>query len=106
MLNRKCLHTLSYRQKPRCHHRSRKYGAAVEHVRALEEKGWITTERNYSRSIQLTEEDVLISEQRKYQAKRDNSVARHAYIINHLRLKRVAGLLSAEDLQVVNQLLQ
>ncbi len=50
--------------------------------------------------------DVLISEQRKYQAKRDNSIARHAYIINHLRLKRVAGLLSAEDLQVVNQLLQ
>jgi outer membrane protein len=49
--------------------------------------------------------DVLISEQRKYQAKRDNSIARHAYIINHLRLKRVAGLLSVEDLQVVNQLL-
>jgi len=50
--------------------------------------------------------DVLIAEQRKYQAKRDNSVARHAYIINHLRLKRVAGLLSAEDLQIINQLLQ
>jgi len=50
--------------------------------------------------------DVLISEQRKYQAKRDNSVARHAYIINHLRLKRVAGLLSVEDLTIVNGLLQ
>jgi outer membrane protein len=50
--------------------------------------------------------DVLISEQRKYQAKRDNSIARHAYIINHLRLKRVAGLLSAEDLQIVNGLLK
>jgi outer membrane protein len=49
--------------------------------------------------------DVLISEQRKYQSQRDNSVARHAYIINHLRLKRVAGLLAAEDLQVINQLL-
>lgn len=49
--------------------------------------------------------DVLIAEQRKFQAKRDNSVARHAYIINHLRLKRVAGLLSAEDLQIVNELL-
>jgi len=49
--------------------------------------------------------DVLISQQRKYQSQRDNSVARHAYIINHLRLKRVAGLLSGEDLAIVNQLL-
>ena len=50
--------------------------------------------------------DVLIAEQRNYQAQRDNSVARHAYILNHLRLKAVAGLLTAEDLSVVNQLLQ
>jgi len=50
--------------------------------------------------------DVLIAEQRKYQAQRDNSIARHAYIINHLRLKAVAGLLDADDLRVVNQLLQ
>ena len=49
--------------------------------------------------------DVLIAEQRKFQAQRDNSIARHAYILNHLRLKRVAGLLDAEDLAVVNQLL-
>jgi outer membrane protein len=50
--------------------------------------------------------DVLIAEQRKYQAQRDNSVARHLYIIRHLRLKAVAGLLAAEDLAVVNQLLE
>lgn len=50
--------------------------------------------------------DVLIAEQRRFQAQRDNSVARHAYIIRHLRLKSVAGLLTSEDLQVVNQLLQ
>jgi len=50
--------------------------------------------------------DVLIAEQRKYQAQRDNSVARHAYIINHLRLKSVAGLLEGQDLAVVNQLLE
>jgi len=49
--------------------------------------------------------DVLIAEQRYYQAQRDNSNARHAYIINHLRLKAVAGLLASEDLRVVNQLL-
>jgi outer membrane protein len=50
--------------------------------------------------------DVLIAEQRYYQAQRDNSVARHAYIVNHLRLKAVAGILSSEDLSVVNQLLE
>ncbi len=50
--------------------------------------------------------DVLIAEQRYYQAQRDNSFARHAYIVNHLRLKAVAGLLSSEDLRTVNQLLQ
>lgn len=50
--------------------------------------------------------DVLIAEQRKYQAQRDNSVARHAYIIRHLRLKSVAGLLNSDDLSVVNQLLE
>jgi len=50
--------------------------------------------------------DVLIAEQRRFQAQRDNSVARHAYILRHLRLKSVAGLLSSEDLRVVNQLLQ
>jgi outer membrane protein len=50
--------------------------------------------------------DVLIAEQRKYQAQRDNSVARHAYILRHLQLKSVAGLLTADDLAVVNQLLE
>ena len=50
--------------------------------------------------------DVLIAEQRKYQAQRDNSFARHAYMLRHLQLKSVAGLLTADDLRVVNQLLQ
>jgi len=50
--------------------------------------------------------DVLIAEQRRFQAQRDNSIARHAYIVRHLRLKSVAGLLSSEDLRVVNQLLE
>lgn len=50
--------------------------------------------------------DVLIAQQRFYQAQRDNSLARHAYILNHLRLKRVAGLLTDDDLRVVNSLLE
>ncbi len=50
--------------------------------------------------------DVLIAQQRKFQAQRDNSVARHTYILRHLRLKSIAGLLNSEDLRVVNQLLE
>lgn len=50
--------------------------------------------------------DVLIAQQHFYQAQRDNSLARHAYILSHLRLKLVAGLLTEDDLRVVNQLLQ
>jgi outer membrane protein len=50
--------------------------------------------------------DVLISEQRYFQAERDNSVARHTYILDHLRLKAAAGMLTKDDLAVVNTLLQ
>ena len=49
--------------------------------------------------------DVLIAEQRFYQAERDNSTARHTYIVDHLRLKAAAGVLSTEDLQAVNSIL-
>jgi outer membrane protein len=50
--------------------------------------------------------DVLIAQQRRFAAMRDNSIARHTYILRHLRLKSVAGLLTAEDLSIVNQLLE
>lgn len=49
--------------------------------------------------------DVLIAEQRYYQAQRDNSNARHTYIVDHLRLKAAAGVLSVDDLQKVNTIL-
>jgi outer membrane protein len=49
--------------------------------------------------------DVLIAEQRYFQAQRDNSTARHTYIVDHLRLKAAAGVLSEDDLQAVNQIL-
>lgn len=49
--------------------------------------------------------DVLIAEQRYYQAQRDNSNARHTYIVDHLRLKAAAGVLAEEDIQRVNQVL-
>ena len=50
--------------------------------------------------------DVLIAQQRYFSAQRDNSLARHTYIVDHLRLKAAAGLLAEEDLQKVNNILQ
>lgn len=50
--------------------------------------------------------DVLLSEQRFFQAQRDYSQARHTYILDQLRLKQAAGVLQPEDLIKVNTLLQ
>jgi len=50
--------------------------------------------------------DVLIAQQRYFQAQRDNSVARHTYIVDHLRLKAAAGVLVEDDLQKVNSILK
>ena len=50
--------------------------------------------------------DVLIAQQRYFQAQRDNSLARHTYVVDHLRLKAAAGTLVVEDLQKVNAILK
>jgi len=50
--------------------------------------------------------DVLIAQQRYFSAQRDNSLARHTYIVDHLRLKAAAGLLEEQDLQKVNNILK
>lgn len=50
--------------------------------------------------------DVLLSEQRFFQAQRDYSQARHTYILDQLRLKQAAGVLAPEDLIKVNTLLE
>jgi outer membrane protein len=50
--------------------------------------------------------DVLIAQQRYFQAQRDNSLARHTYVVDHLRLKAAAGVLTEEDLQKVNAILK
>lgn len=50
--------------------------------------------------------EVLISEQRLYQAERDYSNARHQFILNGLRLRQAAGLLEEQDLVAVNGLLR
>ena len=50
--------------------------------------------------------DVLIAQQRYFQAQRDNSLARHTYVVDHLRLKAAAGVLVVDDLQKVNNILK
>ena len=50
--------------------------------------------------------DVLIAQQRYFSAQRDNSLARHTYIVDHLRLKAATGLLAEDDLRQVNTILQ
>ena len=50
--------------------------------------------------------DVLIAQQRYFQAQRDNSLARHTYIVDHLRLKAAAGTLVEDDLRKVNSILK
>jgi outer membrane protein len=50
--------------------------------------------------------DVLIAQQRYFSAQRDNSLARHTYIVDHLRLKAAAGMLTEEDLHKVNSILK
>jgi len=50
--------------------------------------------------------DVLIAQQRFFQAQRDNSQARHTYILNHLRLKAAAGVLEENDLHKINDILK
>lgn len=49
--------------------------------------------------------DVLLAEQRFFQAQRDFSQARHQFIVDSLALKRAAGVLAPEDLEAANRLL-
>jgi len=49
--------------------------------------------------------DVLLAEQRFFQAQRNYSDARHQLILDRLALRRAAGSLSPADLQAVNLLL-
>ncbi|MCG8464746.1 MAG: TolC family outer membrane protein [Xanthomonadales bacterium] len=49
--------------------------------------------------------DVLLAEQRFFQAQRDYSQARHQFILDHLTLRQAAGVLDGSDLVDVNRLL-
>jgi outer membrane protein len=49
--------------------------------------------------------DVLIAQQQLFLAKREYARARHAYLVNLLRLRQAAGILEASDLEMVNRFL-
>jgi len=49
--------------------------------------------------------DVLITQQALYNAQREYARARHAFLVNTLRLKQAAGIIEMADLQKVNQVL-
>jgi outer membrane protein len=46
--------------------------------------------------------DVLIAQQQLFQAQRDYATARHAFLVNELKLKQAAGILDLKDLEAVN----
>lgn len=50
--------------------------------------------------------DVLLQTQQLFSAKRDHARARYDYILNTLRLKQAAGLLTEKDLEQVNAMLR
>ncbi len=50
--------------------------------------------------------DVLIAEQTYWRSAQNYSTARHSYILAHLALRQAAGILTREDLETVNQLLE
>ena len=50
--------------------------------------------------------DVLISQQQLLSAQSSYSQARHAFVLNGLRLKQSAGVIQVSDLEAVNALLE
>jgi len=53
-----------------------------------------------------TSVDVLLSQRQLFGAQRDYSVARYTYLTNSLVLKQVAGLLTIEDVEMMNKWLE
>ncbi len=49
--------------------------------------------------------DVLITQQSLFQAQREYARARHAFLVNTLRLKQAAGSITVGDLEAVNRVL-
>lgn len=84
---------------------------ALERVRALDQARISTqaaldaTEAGFDVGTR-TIVDVLNAQRERFNAERDYEQARHAYLLNTLRLRQAAGSLSVEDLRAVNALLE
>jgi len=83
---------------------------ALQRVRALDQAR--TSTRSALKATKAGSEvgtrtivDVLDAQRERFRAERDYQQARHAYVLNTLRLKETAGQLSREALLSVNQLL-
>lgn len=85
--------------------------AAVSSVRALKqavvssESALEATQAGFEVGTR-TIVDVLLQTQQLFSAKRDHARARYDYILNTLRLKQAAGLLTEKDLEQVNAMLR
>ncbi len=85
--------------------------SSISQVRALE-----SSTRSAQSALKATEAgfevgtrtmvDVLAVQRNLYDAQRNFAKARYEYILNGLKLKQAAGVLSVEDLRAVNGLLQ
>src|SRR4029079_2098585 len=47
--------------------------------------------------------EVLIAQQQLFQAQRDYATARHAFLVNELKLKQAAGILDVSHLEAVTR---
>ncbi|MBV1880991.1 MAG: TolC family outer membrane protein [Pseudomonadales bacterium] len=63
------------------------------------------TERGYKRGIRTVAE-LLQAQRDVFRAKKDYASARYDYILDTLRLKRISGMLSEQDLDVLNTWLE
>lgn len=84
---------------------------ALQRVRALDQARTSTraaldaTEAGFEVGTR-TIVDVLNAQREVFNAERDYQQARHAYLLNTLRLQQAAGLLSEEDIVRINRLLE
>lgn len=84
------------------------FNTSVAQVKALEQalvssqSQLDSTKLGYEVGVR-TSVDVLNAQQQLYSAKRDLLQARYAYLVNIIRLKTAAGLVSEPDLQEINQ---
>lgn len=79
--------------------------AALEQALVSSRSAYESNKLGYEVGVRINI-DVLNAEQQVYSTNRDLLTARYATIMNHLKLKAVAGSLTEADLEVVNRALE